>query len=97
MFNTEENPTKPGIYLVDRGNAFIGHWYRYYDGSKWSLMHETYAGAHSFRNTKSPVGFLPWKNIKQRTEAELKPQEVTGIPGEPVKRKRGRPRKNPVA
>jgi hypothetical protein len=101
MFNTDENPPEAGMYLVDRGSSFIGHWYRYYDGKKnWSLMHETYAGAHFLKNTKSPLGPLPWKFIKQRTESELQPivpVEVAILPGVPVKRGRGRPRKHPVA
>jgi hypothetical protein len=48
MFNTDENPTEAGVYLVDRGDKFKGHWYRYYDGKNWCLMFETFQGALAF-------------------------------------------------
>lgn len=72
MFNTDENPTEAGIYLVDRGEKFKGHWYRYYDGKgNWGLMFETYQGAFGYRDQISPLKTLPWREIRQRTAEDM--------------------------
>ena len=52
MFNTDENPTEAGIYLVDRGDKFKGHWYRYYDGKgNWGCLENTEKNRKLFRGT----------------------------------------------
>jgi hypothetical protein len=71
MFNTDENPSEPGVYLVDRGEKFKGHWYRYYDGKNWGLMFETYQGAFGYREQISPLETLPWRAIRQRTAEDM--------------------------
>jgi hypothetical protein len=81
MFNTDENPTEAGMYLVDRGDKFKGHWYRYYDGKgNWGLMFETYQGAFGYRDQISPLKTLPWRAIRQRTEEEMVAAEVQEKP-----------------
>ena len=81
MFNTDENPTEPGVYLVDRGDKFKGHWYRYYDGKgNWGLMFETFQGAFGYREQISPLELLPWRAIRQRTAEEMVTPEVQEKP-----------------
>jgi hypothetical protein len=89
MFNTDENPTEAGIYLVDRGDKFKGHWYRYYDGKgNWGLMFETYQGAFGYRDQISPLKTLPWRAIRQRTAEDMVTPEVQEKPAKVSKVKK---------
>lgn len=88
MFNTDENPTEAGVYLVDRGDKFKGHWYRYFDGKNWCLMFETYQGAFGYREQVSPLTMLPWRAIRQRTAEEMVTPEVTEKPAKVAKAKK---------
>jgi hypothetical protein len=89
MFNTDENPTEPGVYLVDRGDKFKGHWYRYYDGKgNWGLMFETYQGAFGYRDQISPLKTLPWRAIRQRTAEDMVTPEIQEKPAKVSKVKK---------
>lgn len=88
MFNTEENPTEAGVYLVDRGDKFKGNWYRYFDGKNWCLMFESYQGAFGYREQISPLTMLPWRAIRQRTEEEMVAAAVQEKPEKAAKVKK---------
>jgi hypothetical protein len=60
-FTTKGNPTKTGVYMVDRGP--LGTPCRYFDAATdtWSLCVYGYDEAVAVKDIPTAIGFLPWK------------------------------------
>jgi hypothetical protein len=60
-FEKQSFPEKSGIYMVDREK--LGKWYRYYNAETkdWGFCSWELDEAYEKRDSKSPLGFLPWK------------------------------------
>lgn len=60
QFNSDGNPAKSAVYLVDREKQ--GKWYRYYNAEtdKWGHCESSIDEAYDSKDGASPVGFFPW-------------------------------------
>ena len=61
-FNKSGNPKHSGIYIVDRGEK-LGTPFRFFnvDTDSWSRCEYTIEDCFNSRDTKTGLGFLPWR------------------------------------
>lgn len=81
-FTKVGNPTKSGVYMVDRGP--LGTPCRYYNATTdaWSLCVYGVEEALSVKDIPTAIGFLPWKGpVKAQPKAS--PSPVAALVGRP--------------
>lgn len=90
QFNTDCNPSKSAVYLVDRDKQ--GKWYRFYNAETdtWGQCQPTIDEAYDTKNGSSPIGFFPWvgpltgPNFKKKVKSEI--DANTALVNEPVEK-----------
>jgi hypothetical protein len=88
QFNSDGNPSRTAVYLVDRDKQ--GKWYRFYNAEtdKWGRCESDLQDAYTSKDNESPVGFFPWvgpltgPDFKQKAKKMIDAE--TALVNEPV-------------
>lgn len=84
-FNKSGNPKHSGVYIVDRGEK-LGTPFRFYnvDTDSWSRCEYTVEDCVQSRDTKTGLGYLPWRGPVKVAKSAVQPIALANVPTQVV-------------